>query len=83
MSFQQKPFQKVYKQRFTDEVFTVERVSIPRNRSEPITYVLHDNKGEEFLGSFYSSELVALKYDEDRHRQQIGMAAEGLVYWSS
>ena len=43
--FQRKPFQKSYKQRFTDEVFTVARVSIPSNRSEPITYVLHDNKG--------------------------------------
>ena len=74
-----------YKQRFTDEVFTVARVSIPRNRSEPITYVLHDNKGEEILGRFYASELVAFKYDEDRHRgrQQVGFAAEGLVNCSS
>ena len=85
MSFQRKPFQKGYKQRFTDEVFTVARVSIPRNRSEPITYVLHDNTGKEILGRLYASELVAFKFDEDRHRgrQQVGIAAEGLVNWSA
>ena len=56
-------------------------MSIPRNCSEPITYVLHDNKGEEILGRFCASELVAFKYDEDRHRgrKQVGIADEGLV----
>ena len=85
LSFQRKPFQKSYKQQFTDELFIVAIVSIPRNCSEPITYVLHDNKGEEILGRFYASELVAFNYDEDRHcgRQQVRIAAEGVVNWSS
>ena len=74
-----------YKQRFTDEAFTVARVSIPRNCSESITYVLHAYKVEEILGRFYASELVAFMYDEERHRgrQQVGILAEGLVNWSS
>ena len=78
LSFQRKPFQKSYKQQFTDELFTVARVSIPRNCSEPITYVLHDNNGEEILGRFYASELVAFNYDEDRHcgRQQVCIAVQ-------
>ena len=84
LSLQRKPFQKSYKQRFTDEVFTVARVPITRNRGEPITYVLHNNKGE-IRGLFYASELIAFKYDEDRHRgrQQVGIAAERLVNKSS
>ena len=70
LSLQRKPFQK--------------RVPIPRNRGEPITYVLHNNKGE-IRGRFYASELIAFKYDEDRHRgrQHVGIAAERLVNKSS
>ena len=68
LSYQRKPFDKGYKQRFTDELFTVCRVSVPRSKFEPITYVLKDKENEEILGRFYASELVPYRYDETRHR---------------
>lgn len=63
------PFKKGYKQKFTDEVFTIKKVSMSRiSKTEPVTYVLSDNRGEEILGRFYEQELVPYKYVEDRHR---------------
>ena len=55
------PFRKGYKQNFTDEVFTVEKV----NTLNPPTYTLIDANDEKILGKFYEPELVQVKLLED------------------
>ena len=55
------PFRKGYKQSFTDEVFTVEKV----NTLNPPTYTLIDAKDEKILGKFYEPELVQVKLLQD------------------
>jgi len=47
-------FQKKSGQRFTNEVFTVDKV----NQTRPITYTLKDLNNEPVLGAVYSFELV-------------------------
>ena len=55
------PFRKGYKQNFTDEVFTVEKV----NTLNPPTYPLIDANDEKILGKFYEPELVQVKLLQD------------------
>ena len=55
------PFRKGYKQNFTDEVFTVEKV----NTLNPPTYTLVDTNDEKILGKFYEPELVQVKLLQD------------------
>ena len=55
------PFRKGYKQNFTDEVFTVEKV----NTLNPPTYTLIDANDEKVLGKFYEPELVQVKLLQD------------------
>ncbi len=55
------PFRKGYKQNFTDEVFTVEKV----NTLNPPTYTLIDANDEKILGKFYEPELVQVKLLQD------------------
>ena len=47
-------FKKGYKQTFTDEVFTVDRVAT----TNPFTYNLKDRNGDQIEGKFYTSELT-------------------------
>lgn len=46
-------FKKGYLPSWTEELFTLSRVK----RTEPITYVLKDDHGEELLGTFYHQEI--------------------------
>jgi hypothetical protein len=48
-----KIFDKGYLQNWTNEVFTVRRVS----KTNPVTYLLSDFTGEDVSGSFYEQEL--------------------------
>ena len=48
------PFRKGYKQSFTDEVFTIDRITT----INPPTYALLDATNEKILGKFYEPELV-------------------------
>ena len=48
------PFKKGYKQSFTDEIFTIIKIST----FNPPTYNLRDESGDTINGKFYEPELV-------------------------
>ena len=48
-----KRFEKEYKPSWTDEIFIINKL----NPTNPITYMLIDNNGENIIGSFYHEEL--------------------------
>ena len=48
------PFMKGYRQQFTDELFTIEKIAT----LNPPTYILRDNNNVVILGKFYECELV-------------------------
>ena len=48
-----KPFEKEYKASWTDEIFIINKL----NSTNPITYTLIDDNGEDIIGSFYQEEL--------------------------
>ena len=54
-------FEKGYLPNFSDEIFTVNKVS----RAAPNHYELIDNKGEPIHGRFYQEELVKTREDEN------------------
>lgn len=68
IAYKEMPFKKGYKQKFTNEVFQVARVSNPRNNSQPPTYLLQDRNGEKIIGRFYGNELTQYKYLDSRNR---------------
>ena len=63
------PFRKSYKQQYTNEVFKVSRVCVPKVKG-PVTYKLLDSKDEPILVKFYTPELTYFKYLEDRGRSR-------------
>ena len=69
IAFKEMPFQKGYKQQYTNEVFKVSRVCAPTVKG-PVTYKLLDSKDEPSLGKFYSPELTHFKYLQDRGRSR-------------
>ena len=80
-----RPFQKGYKQSFTDEFFTIsERVF-----RKPPVYRLKDQEGELIEGTFYEQELqkiivppdFAFKIEEIVSRKKIGKESLVLVKW--
>ena len=48
-----KRFENEYKPSWTDEIFIINKL----NPTNPITYMLIDNNGENIIGSFYHEEL--------------------------
>ena len=60
VSFQRKPFQRGYKEHYSEEIFKV-NARVP---SHPPRYKLVDLRGEEILGSFYKEELIPVSYSE-------------------
>ena len=54
MAKQDLPFEKGYKQNFTDEIFTIRRIAA----LNPPTYNLTDAGGEIIQGKFYEPELT-------------------------
>ena len=48
-----KRFEKEYKPSWTDEIFIINKL----NPTNPITYMLIDNNGENIIGSFYHEDL--------------------------
>ena len=48
-----KTFDKVYTQRWTEEVFKISKIQL----TIPVTYKITDYNGEEIQGSFYEQEL--------------------------
>ena len=48
-----KRFEKEYKASWTDEIFIINKL----NSTNPITYALIDDNGEDIIGSFYQEEL--------------------------
>ena len=57
-------FTKGYKPRWTEEVFTVERVQ----RTSPVTFVLKDFAGDTIRGSFYRQELQKIDKTDGVYR---------------
>ena len=53
ISKMKKIFDKGYLQNFTDEVFTIRKVQ----KTDPVTYLLKDQRNEVVLGGFYEQEL--------------------------
>ena len=62
MFFQRKAFQRATNRGLQRKFSLLRDCSFLRNWGEPITYVLHDKKGEEILGGFHYAELAAFKY---------------------
>ena len=54
-----KTFDKVYTQRWTEEVFTISKIQ----QTIPMTYKITDYNREEIQGSFYEPELQKMKQD--------------------
>ena len=52
--FNEMPFQKDYKQQYTNELFKVSRVCVPKIKC-PVTYKLLDSKDEPLLGKILHS----------------------------
>ena len=69
IAIKEMPFQKGYKQQYTNEVFKISRVSVPKVKG-PVTYKLLDSKDEPILGKFYTAELIHFKYLQDRGRSR-------------
>ena len=59
------PFQKGYHQQYTNVVFIVSPVCVPKVKG-PVTYKLLDSKDESILGKFYTPELTHFNYLQDR-----------------
>lgn len=54
---QRDSFAKGYSNNFTDDVYRIREVI----RSNPVTYLLSDNSGEDVLGIFYTPELAKIR----------------------
>ena len=54
-------FDKAYLPNWTWEIFIVKAI----NKTDPITYILKDEKGEDLKGSFYESELQKPQQKKD------------------
>ena len=72
IAFMKMPFQKGYKQHYTNEVLKLSWVCVPKVKG-PATYKLLDSIDEPILGYFYTPELTHFKYLQDcgRSRHQI------------
>jgi transposase InsO family protein len=57
VSIQKGLFTKASVQTFSNEVFYIDQVK----NTQPITYVLRDEKGERIIGAFYTEELVRVR----------------------
>lgn len=57
ISRKQGEFSKGYWPRWSNEIFTVFKVQF----TEPVTYILKDDRGEVVKGGFYEQELKATK----------------------
>lgn len=85
LSYSVKPFQRGYKERFTEELFKIAR-QIP---SHPPRYKLVDLMGEEVKGSFYEQEMVKVsksdnaEYKIDRviRKKKMNGVMHALVSW--
>lgn len=51
-------FAKGYTPNWTSEIFTIKKV---QHNTDPITYLIEDNQGEEIKGCFYAEELQLVK----------------------
>ena len=54
-----KIFDKVYTERWTEDVFKISKIQF----TIPVTYKITDYNGEEIQGSFYEQELQKTKHD--------------------
>jgi hypothetical protein len=76
-------FKKGYTPGWTEELFTVSRV----NMTNPITYVLKDDGGEELKGAFYKEELQKVgdkqvyRVESVLQERRRGGGTEYLVKW--
>ena len=74
-------FDKGYTPNWTEEIFTVDTIKY----TNPITYKIKDELGEEIMGSFYESELQKAVQDVYRIEKVIRRDArkgKALVKWS-
>ena len=52
-----KQFQKGYEERYTREIFVIDKVKF----TKPPTYEIKDNNNEKIIGSFYEQELIKIR----------------------
>ena len=65
VSYERKPFFKSYKETYSEELYVIKK----RLKTEPVTYLLEDLKGEEVDGCFYDKELQkVIKEDGKKYR---------------
>ena len=57
ISKKKKTFDKGYTQRWTEEVLKMSKIQL----TNPVTYKITDDKGDEIQGSFYEQELQKTK----------------------
>ena len=69
IAFKEMPFQKGYKQQYTNEVLKVSRVCVSKVKG-PVTYKLLDSKDEPILGKLYTPEVTHFKYLQDLGRSR-------------
>lgn len=53
-------FSKGYLASWSNEIFVIKKVKV----TNPATYILHDQKGEEIQGGFYNEELQKVKHPD-------------------
>ena len=73
-----KIFDKVYTQRWTEEVFKISKIQL----TIPVTYKITDYDGEEIQGSFYEQELQKTTQDTFRIEKVLKRKGDkSLVKW--
>ena len=78
ITVKKKTFEKGYTPRWTEEVFTVSKVQY----TDPLTYKITDNNGEEIQGTFYEQELQKTKQEIFRIEKVIRQeGSKSLVKW--
>ena len=76
----EKTFDKIYTQRWTEEVFTISKIQLTIS----VTYKITDYNGMEIQGSFYEQELQKTKQDIFRIEKIIKQQGnKSLVKWLS
>ena len=63
VSYKRSPFERVYDQKFSGEIFTVTR---RYTRNDIPVYMLSDLQEDPIKGAFYENELVKITVDKDK-----------------
>lgn len=76
ISKHRKLFDKGYTTNWTNEIFKIRKV----NYTNPTTYLLEDNEGQQVLGGFYELELQRVKYPDFHLVEKVLKRKGNMIY---